>query len=1503
MKHFCVLLLLLAPAAAFPASDAMRPNILLILADDLGFSDVACYGGEIATPNLDTLAKGGLRFTQFYNTARCWPSRAAILTGYYAQQVRRDTVPGLKSGNAGIRPPWARLLPEMLRPLGYRTYHSGKWHVDGKPLQNGFDHSYSLNDHDRHFGPRLHTEDDVPLQPMAVGSGYYSSTAIADHAIKCLKEHAEKHAAQPFFGYVAFTAPHFPVQAPAEDIARYRDRYLRGWDVLREERWQRMREMGVTDSALSAIDRDVGPPYDFPEAIVKLGPNEVNRPLAWSELNVAQRKFQVEKMAVHAAMVDRMDREIGRVLAQIRAMGATENTLVFFLSDNGASAEMMVRGDGHDPDAECGTGATFLSIGPGWSSMANTPFRRHKTWVHEGGISTPLIVNWPSGIAARGELRRTPGHLIDLVPTILNLVGGQRLETWQGQPVPTAPGKSLVPLLAKDGIVTHDTLWWLHEGNRALRAGDWKIVAAGKDSPWELYDLSSDRSESKNLAALKPEKVRELSELWMRQTEDYSALARKDVASAYPGWKQSGSVYIVTARDGANLPASTLVAAFPLLVRLHKDFFNFSQVKARGDDIRFSTSTGVPLAYQIEEWDAAKGEASIWVRVPTIKGNERQEIKVHWGKADAVSESSGAAVFNESNGYLSVWHMSGPVKDEVGIIESKNEGTTTIAGMIGSARHFEGRQGIFGGDKIANYPSGASSHSSEAWFRAEKPNGRVLAWGNEQAQGKVVMHYRSPPHISMDCYFSDANVQSGSALPPSQWIHVVHTYQKGDSRVYVNGVLDGASTGPAAPLAIKSPAKLWIGGWYNNYDFVGDIDEVRVSKVARSADWIRLQYENQKPLQTLTGPLVQPGSAFLVSPLQVTVMEGKRATISAEAGGAQKVYWILKSEGRETIVAVDRFQFTFDAGRVTGDKAATLQFKAIYPNEVKTRDIPITIKEDIQEPVFTLQAPAKWDGRATIELVPQIANLSAMHTKGAGELSTTWVVSDLAVIKETAPGKLILKRAQNSGNMTVTATLHNGGQPTTRSTTIAVAEPERDSWIARMPTKDEKPEDNQFYARDDKNEGTLFYNGTLNEAADAVFLKVFADGELYRDESSSLTPEKSYGFSVKLKPGLIRYQVEFGIKKSGIEVLLNTVTNLICGDAYLIQGQSNAVATDWGKDDPTFLSEWIRTFGSMSGSPKGFKLWGVAAHRSRDAEKLQIGYWGMELARRLVENHRIPICIINGAVGGTRIDQHQRNPENPEDMTTIYGRLLWRVHQAKLGHGIRGILWHQGENDQGADGPTGGFGWETYRQYFIDLAASWKQDFPNIQHYYVFQIWPKSCAMGVNGSDNRLREVQRTLPSAFSKMSIMSTLGIEPPGGCHYPSAGYIEIARLICPLVERDNYGKAFTTSITPPNLKSAYYANDQGDAVTMEFDQPVKWDNALAGQFYLDGEKGRITSGSVSGNEVTLKLNPASTGQKLTYLDSKSWNQNTLLRGENGIAALTFCEVPILAQRPDQR
>ncbi len=516
------------------AADAKHPNIVFILADDMGFSDAGCYGGEIATPNLDALAAGGLRFTQFYNTARCWPSRAVLLTGYYAQQVRRDglpgtSIPGVAFGGGGQRPVWAPLLPAMLRPLGYRSYHSGKWHVDGKKLENGFDRSYDFADHNRYFSPRQHSEDDQPLPPVERGSGYYATTAIADHAVKCLREHQEKHSQRPFFLYLAFVAPHFPLHALPEDIARYRDTYKKGWDVVRHERYERQKAMGIANSPLPNLERDVGPPYHFPNDLEKLGSGEVNRPLPWKELTGEQREFQAAKMAIHAAMIDRMDREIGRVLEQLKRMGAFDDTLVMFASDNGASAEIMVRGDGHDPQAAPGSADTFLCLGPGWSSSSNTPLRRHKTWVHEGGIATPLIAHWPKGIAARGELRHSPTHLIDIVPTVLELTGLEHPETIAGKPAPPLPGKSLVPEFAKDGAVTREYLWWSHEGNRAIRMGDWKLVAAGGlQGPWELYDLSRDRGEIKNLAATHPDKVRELQQVWEQHLAEFREQALRD---------------------------------------------------------------------------------------------------------------------------------------------------------------------------------------------------------------------------------------------------------------------------------------------------------------------------------------------------------------------------------------------------------------------------------------------------------------------------------------------------------------------------------------------------------------------------------------------------------------------------------------------------------------------------------------------------------------------------------------------------------------------------------------------------------------------------------------------------------------------------------------------------------------------------------------------------------------------------------------------------------------
>lgn len=521
------------------ASAAQKPNILFIMADDLGYSDLGCYGGEIATPNLDSLAEGGLRFTQFYNTARCWPSRSSLLSGYYAQQIHRDALPTLGGGGQGTRQTWARLLPDYLKPAGYRSYHSGKWHIDGKVLAGGFDRSLDMKNQGNYFTAKGNSIDDVPVTPPENETGYYASIAIADHAIECLKDHAANHGTKPFFHYVAFIAPHFPLHALPEDIAKYRDRYLQGWEALRAERFAKQKKLGITNTTLSELEREVGPPYAFPEAIEKLGSGEVNRPMPWAELSEEQRRFQATKMAIHAAMIDRMDQEIGRVISQLKAMKAYENTLIMFASDNGASAEIMVRNGGHDPKAPAGSDRTYLCLGPGFSSACNTPHRRHKTWVHEGGISTPLIAHWPAGITSKGALRQTPGHMIDFVPTALEIAGVQKPIEWAGETIPPAPGKSLVNAFSREQTISRDSLWWLHEGNRAVRVGDWKLVAA-KNEPWQLYNLKTDRAEQHDLAVQMPEKVKELESAWQSQTDAFTELAKKTNNSAPAEIKRAG---------------------------------------------------------------------------------------------------------------------------------------------------------------------------------------------------------------------------------------------------------------------------------------------------------------------------------------------------------------------------------------------------------------------------------------------------------------------------------------------------------------------------------------------------------------------------------------------------------------------------------------------------------------------------------------------------------------------------------------------------------------------------------------------------------------------------------------------------------------------------------------------------------------------------------------------------------------------------------------------------
>jgi len=965
------------------------------------------------------------------------------------------------------------------------------------------------------------------------------------------------------------------------------------------------------------------------------------------------------------------------------------------------------------------------------------------------------------------------------------------------------------------------------------------------------------------------------------------------LAAASPG---SGSLWILTTTNGAALPAGASVEGFPLLVRLNGDSFPFANALADGSDLRFTAADGTELAHQIEAWDPASQRAAVWVRIPVIRGNDQQELRIQWGATSTTPQATGQ-VFDASNGYAAVWHLGATTRDEISGTSLKDTGTSPTPGIIGTARHFDVGHGLTGGNQPTNFPSGSDPHSTEAWIRPLRPNATIVGWGAEKAQSKVVLQFRSPPRIVVDGYFSDASVDGKTRIPTGEWTHVLQTYEKGKPRIYVNGQLDVGSPVRATPLKMPSPARLWIGGWYGDFNFEGDIDEVRISRVTRSAEWAKLQFENQKPLQRLVGHVVQPGNKFRVSTKRLAINEGSEATVTAEAGGARRIFWTLLRDGQVTTLAVDQLRCTVAAPRVTGNAKATLRCTAVYADGIRTQDIALTFKESIPDPVFTLSAPAEWDGRSPIEVLPQISNRKKLTSAKAPALRYSWKAGEIATTREISPDRLHLLRAERNGTLTVTATLENGGQHVTRTCTIQVTTPDSQPWITRTPEPDEFPVDNQFYVREPSGFGTVFWTGRLTNRVDSVFLRFRDDGIGSLEATASPDSTGSFQLSARVTAALLRYRFEMGTRTGGQETILRTATNVVCGDAYLIQGQSNAVATDWGKEEPDFHSPWVRTYGTMSGDPNGLRLWGEAVPRSHDGERFQVGYWGMLLARQLVESNAVPVCILNGAVGGTRIDQHQRSATNPTDPRTIYGRLLTRAQQARLTHGIRAVFWHQGENDQGADGPTGGFGWENYRNLFIDLTAAWKQDFPNISRYYVFQIWPKSCAMGIDGSDNRLREVQRTLGSGYDNLTVLSTLGIDPPGGCHYPAAGYAEFARMLLPLVQRDLYGKVDHGRPTPPNLSTAQFANAERTRVVLTFDQPVLWAANLTNEFRITGSPARVTTGRVDRNQLLLDLDAPAPAQKptITYLDSDRWNQSRLLKGSNHLAALTFCEVPI--------
>jgi arylsulfatase len=536
------------PASVAVAADpTARPNVVVILADDMGYSDIGCYGGETRTPNLDALAAGGVRFTQFYNTARCCPTRASLLTGLYPHQAGMGHMTNKDHGAnfPGYRADLSKTavtLAEALKPAGYRGYAVGKWHVcnnvaqDGPqhnwPLQRGFDKFYGmLSGGGSFYDPWTLARGNTLVSPYAdpeyKPQTYYFTDAIGDHAVRYIAEHQKENPAAPFVLYVAFTAAHWPMHALPEDVAKYKGKYDGGYESVRKARVEKGTKLGTIDPKWGAAAT------------------------AGNWAQVKDKARETACMEVYAAMVDRMDQNVGKIVAELKRTGRFDNTLVMYLQDNGGCAEIVGRPatkdrvSGPRPDKPTfppmkpeelptalqpkqtrdgfpvrmgpgvipGPADTYVAYGQGWANVSNTPFREYKHWVHEGGISTPLIAHWPAGISAKGELRPQPGHLTDVMATCVDVAGAKYPAKRRDAAVTPLEGKSLVPAFANQPI-DRDAIYWEHEGNRAVRVGDWKLVAKGPGGAWELYNVPADRAEQTDLAAKHPDTVRGLREKW-----------------------------------------------------------------------------------------------------------------------------------------------------------------------------------------------------------------------------------------------------------------------------------------------------------------------------------------------------------------------------------------------------------------------------------------------------------------------------------------------------------------------------------------------------------------------------------------------------------------------------------------------------------------------------------------------------------------------------------------------------------------------------------------------------------------------------------------------------------------------------------------------------------------------------------------------------------------------------------------------------------------------------
>ena len=497
MRQALMIVVLLLTVAAVPLSADERPNIVMIMADDLGFADIGCYGSEIATPRLDQLAGRGLRFTQFYNTAKCHSSRVSLLTGLYCDQA------------GGAKLTRGATIAETLGRAGYFTAMVGKWHLNRQPTDFGFDRYWghlsgatNFFTGDQSF--RLNGEP-WPVPETLNGRPFYTTHAIGDFALRFLDEATGSK--KPFLLYVAFNAPHYPLQAPEDDVKKYDGRYDIGWDRLRQQRHKKQVSSGLLPAKW------------------KLSPRPSHIP-AWNSLGPTERKWEADRMEVFAAMVDVLDRTVGRVVDRLEKQGILDNTLILFCSDNGACPFERTRGRYKKPWDP----TSYWTYDASWAHAGNTPFRLYKQNQHEGGISSPLIVHWPKGLKTKpGAITRQPGHLVDLMATFLDVTGAKYPERIGDRAIDPLMGRSLLPIFSDKTREAHKSLYFHFGTDRALRQGPWKLVSA-KRGRWELYNIDRDRTELNNLAAEHPERVAAMADDWFRLARDVDRLKGRQLS-------------------------------------------------------------------------------------------------------------------------------------------------------------------------------------------------------------------------------------------------------------------------------------------------------------------------------------------------------------------------------------------------------------------------------------------------------------------------------------------------------------------------------------------------------------------------------------------------------------------------------------------------------------------------------------------------------------------------------------------------------------------------------------------------------------------------------------------------------------------------------------------------------------------------------------------------------------------------------------------------------------